>query len=151
MNVTLLGDIAGRMTQDSTDADRVTVAVACIPSGATDYIRKQIPTACPKWSHATDTHVELIVNLMRKEAFSVSAMSLNKVTAEWDNFWSEAAKTHKRISDEARGSVSVLKAATMIKFGLYGQCSALAVAHSVKTNKFPRPACMRSANPILAR
>lgn len=140
MNVTLLGDIAGRMTQDSTDADRVTVAVACLPSGATDYIRKLIPVTCPKWSQATDAHVRLIVKLLRKEAFAISAMSVSEATSEWNVFWSEAAETHRRISDEAKGSVSVLKAATMVKFALYGQCSSLAVAHSIKTNKFPRPA-----------
>lgn len=137
MNITLLGDIAGRMAQDSTGSDRVTVAVACIPSGATNYIRKLIPDTCPKWSHATDSHVRLIVKLLRKEAFAISAMSVNKATSEWDDFWTIAARTHRRISDEAKGSVSVLKAATMLKFALYGQCSSLAVAHSIKINEFP--------------
>lgn len=140
MNVTLLGDIAGRITRDATDADRVTVAGVCIPSGATEYIRAQIPARCPKWSDATDAHVEMIIKLLRKEAFAVSAMSLSKATTDWGAFWCDASDAHRRISNRAGGSVSILKAATMIKFALYGQCSSLAVAHSIKANNFPRAA-----------
>ena len=143
MNITLLGDIAGRIAQDTHDADRVTAASICIPTGATRHIRRQIPAHFPKWCAASDSHVELIVKLLRREAFAVSTMSLRKTSAEWVTFWAEANETHQRISNKARGSIGVLKAATVVKLALFGQCSTLAVAHSIKANKFPRPASRR--------
>ena len=143
MNVTLLGDIAGRISEDSFEADRVTAATVCVPTGATKSIRGQIPAHFPKWSEASNSHVELVVKLLLREALAICVMSLNKTTTEWTTFWAEAAETHRRISNKARGSVSVLKAALMIKVALYGQCSTLAVAHSVKVGKLPRPASQR--------
>lgn len=137
MNVTLLVDIAGRVSMDATNADRVTVACVCLPSGALKSIRKQIPSSLPKWRDSSDPNVEHVVKLLQKEAFAVCAISLRKEDA-WAQFWEEGNEAHQRISMRAKSPIAIMKPATMVKFALFGQCTTVALAHAIKNNKFPR-------------
>jgi hypothetical protein len=138
MNVTLLGDIAGRLTHASANADRVTVAAVCAPTGAEGFMRKRGTRSLPKWRDATDSDVDRVINFLGSEALSIAVLSLDKKTPAWDRFWTEGIATHQRLSDQARGSIGILKPALLVKFALFGQASMLAVGHGIKIGSIVR-------------
>lgn len=119
MNVTFLADIAGRVTREVRNADRVTVGGVAIPTGAVKFIRKRIPATLPKWRDATEVDAELVIDLITREAFSVCAASVEKEPVAWEEFWLEAANAHSRTSQISGGRMGFMKAATVIKFALF--------------------------------
>lgn len=136
--VTSYTDISGQVTASSANADRVTVATVYLPSGGLKAIRKRLPPSFPKWRDATDTEVEHMVSLILGESLSASAGSIDKTTAEWRTFWEDASDTHNKVASIEGGSVGFLKAATMIKFILFGNASAAALGHAIATGMIPR-------------
>ena len=90
MNITFLADIAGRITRETLNADRVTVSGVALPSGVVKAIRKRIPKNFPKWREATDVNVDFIVDLIIREALGISAASTGKESPAWDEFWRDA-------------------------------------------------------------
>lgn len=143
MNVTFLADIAGRVTRETLNADRVTAAGVAIPSGAVKFIRKRIPANLPKWRDATDTDVELVVDLVLKEALSVSAVSIEKDPIAWEEFWRDAANAHSRTAPISGGKMNFVKAATVIKYAIFGQISSLGMANVIMGQRLPLPATIR--------
>lgn len=136
--VTSLGDIAGQVTQKSQNADKLTVGGVCLPSGTIKSVRSAIPADFPKWRNATDLDVEFMVDLILSEALSVCAASLDKTVADWQNFWADAYRVHHKTASLSGGSISYLKAATLIKFLLFVQVAGLAVTHSIKVGTMPQ-------------
>lgn len=136
--ITSYSDIAGQLTASSANADRVTVASVYLPAGGLKAIRKQLPPSFPKWRNATDAHVEYVVALILRESLSVSAGAVDKTTPEWKTFWEDASDTHSGVASIEGGSVGFLKAATMIKFILFGTAAAAALGHAVFTGMIPR-------------
>lgn len=137
MKVTLLGDIAGRVARETHGADTVTVGGVCIPTGAISFIRKKIPNDFPKWRNASDSDIEFILKILLRESLSISGTVLRKSSNTWDSFWKDAEATHAKTSQLSSGTMSFVKAATIIKFALFGMSSALATAHAIKIGGIP--------------
>lgn len=138
VNVTSLGDIAGQVTGKSHNADRVTVGGVCLPTGGLKLIRKKIPVDFPKWRNASNADVEFMVDILLKEAMASSAISIDKRTVQWQNFWQDADDAHSKTASLSGGSISFIKAANQIKYLLFTQSTALAVAHAIKIGTIPR-------------
>lgn len=138
VNITSLSDIAGRVARGTFDADRVTVGGVCLPSGAIKLIRKRIPKDFPKWKNATDQDVKFVVDLILGEALSASATSIQKIKEPWENFWSQATDAHKKAASLSHGTISFIKAASVLKFYLFGQAATLTAAHAIKIGTIPR-------------
>jgi hypothetical protein len=136
--VTSYSDIAGQVSASSANADRITVGIVYLPTGGLKAIRKQIPPSFPKWRDATDAHLEYMVTLILRESLSVSAGSIDKTTSEWWAFWVDASATHNKVASIGCGSIGFLKAATLIKFTLFGDASAAALGHAIYTGRIPR-------------
>jgi hypothetical protein len=137
--LTLICDLAGVLTESAINADHLTAACICLPSGRLSDIRKKIPTTLPKWKNATVADVNFVIELLRVEAWGIYAISVNKATPMWQNFWKEANATHKQITNEAKGPVSLLKAAINIKFAYIGTATSMVVAHAIKINSCLHP------------
>jgi hypothetical protein len=136
-NVTSLSDIAGQLTEASHDADQVTVAGVCLPSGALSQLRRRIPLQFPKWRDATDEHVGHMVSLMCRESFGIAAYSIDKRQAWWAKFWADANSVHAKAANLSGGSIGILKAGTLFKFFLFGESATLSVAHAIRSGTLP--------------
>lgn len=136
MNVTLLSDIAGRVARDIKNADRVTIASVALPSGEIKYVRKRLPATLPKWRDATDADVNLVVDFVLYESLSFSTVSIEKEPVAWEKFWRNAADTHSKTAYLSGGKMGFVKAATIIKYALFGQSSASTIAQAVKALPF---------------
>ncbi len=137
MKVTSLSDIAGRVARETHGADTVTVGGVCIPTGAISFIRKKIPRDFPKWRNASDSDIEFILKILLRESLSISGTVLRKPPDIWDSFWKDAETTHAKTSQLSSGTMSFVKAATLIKFALFGMSSTLATAHAIKIGGIP--------------
>ncbi|MFC5478823.1 hypothetical protein [Massilia suwonensis] len=136
MKLTTFVDIAGRISQDAREADRITAAAICLPGGALDHIRKQVPKELPKWRNATDEDVRLVVDVVLREALGVGVYSVEKTAPAWDTFWAEAF--HMRA--ETRGKISFIKAPYQIKCLMFGRSTTLACAMAIKSGNVVRSA-----------
>lgn len=148
-NLTFLGDIAGRVARETKNADRVTVAGLSVPSGALKHIRKRLPANLPKWRDATDSDVAHVVNVILREALGIATISVEKEPNAWEKFWREAADTHSRTSAISGGKMSFVKAATLIKYELFGRASSLATGIAIRMNMLPLP--KKPRKPIVVR
>lgn len=138
LKVTSLNDIAGQLTSASHDTDKVTVGGVCLPSGALSKIRRDIPAGFPKWRDATDAHVEFMMALVCRESLGVAASSLDKGNDLWRTFWKDAARTHAAVANRSGGSVGFIKAASLLKFLMFGQSATISVAHAINSGALPR-------------
>jgi hypothetical protein len=137
MNITLLGDIAGRVSEASANADRVTACTVCLPTGALKQIRRSV-VGMPKWRDCCDDDVIRMINLLHRETLSICVISLAKNVDAWARFWTEGTEAHQRLSNEARGSISILKPGMLVKYALFSQASTLSVGHAVKLGAIVR-------------
>lgn len=135
--ITSVSDIAGQVTESALNADKLTVASICFPSGSVKRIRSLIPAGLPKWRNSDDDRVAAVTDLLLKESWSIAAGSLDKRDKQWSEFWRDSREIHARTAPLAGGPIAFLKAGTLIKMLLLGQASALAMAHSVKVGTLP--------------
>ncbi|MBK7654770.1 MAG: hypothetical protein IPJ18_06150 [Betaproteobacteria bacterium] len=136
-NVTSLSDIAGQLTEASHNADQVTVAGVCLPTGALSQLRRRIPSGFPKWRNATDKHVLHLVSLMCEESLGIVAYSIDKREPWWVNFWKDASHVHSKAANLSGASIGILKAGTLLKFLLFGESATLSLAHSIRSGALP--------------
>ena len=136
-NVTSLSDIAGQLTEASHNADKVTVAGVCLPSGALTQLRRRTPLDFPKWRNATDEHVGHLVSLMCRESLGIAAYSIDKRQPWWAKFWADANSVHSKAANLSGGSIGILKAGTLFKFLLFGESATLSVAHAIRSGSLP--------------
>lgn len=136
--ITSVSDIAGQVSESALNADKLTVASICLPSGSVKRVRSLIPAGFPKWRNSDDDRVAAVTDVLLKEAWSVAAGSLDKCDARWSAFWRDSREIHAGTAPLAGGSIAFLKAGTLIKMLLLGQASALAMAHSIKVGTLPR-------------
>ena len=136
--ITSVSDIAGRVSENALNADKLTVASICLPSGSVKRIRSLIPVGLPKWRNSDDHCVAAVTDLLLKEAWSVVVGSLDKRDTKWSKFWRDSREVHAMTAPFAGGPIAFLKAATLVKMLLLGQASKLAMAHSVKVGTLPR-------------
>lgn len=135
--VTSFSDIAGQVTASSYNADRITVGSVYLPTGGLKAIRKAIPPDFPKWRDATDSDLVYMTSLILRESLSVSVASVDKTADEWRIFWADAFDTHSKTASLEGGSISFLKAATLIKFIVFGHASTAGMAHAIRTGRIP--------------
>jgi hypothetical protein len=136
--ITSVSDIAGQVSENALNADKLTVASICLPSGSVKRIRSLIPEGLPKWRNSDDDHLAAVTDLLLRETWSIAAGSLDKRDTRWSKFWRDSREIHARTAPLAGGPISFLKAGTLIKMLLLGQASALAMAHSIKVGTLPR-------------
>ena len=134
---TSVSDIAGQMTAASANADRVTVATVSLPSGGLKKIRRSLSPGFPKWRNANDAEVRFVVEQIRREALSIAVASIDKTSNDWRQFWEDANDTHNKVSSIEGGKVGFLKAATMLKFLMFGHSCAMALGHAILVKSIP--------------
>jgi len=107
MKITIVADISSRVSQERRNADRITAAAICLPGGALRHIRKRLPVDLPKWRTADDAAVELVSDIVLREALGIGVFSIEKSDETWDQFWGDASS----LNAEFRGKISFIKAA----------------------------------------
>jgi hypothetical protein len=91
----------------------------------------------PKWRDVDDHDVDWMVGLILKESLSIWATSFDKTTEGWRMFWEDSRDVHARTAALGDGSISFLKAATLIKFLLFSQATVFALRHSIAIRTMP--------------
>lgn len=137
MRITTFGDIAGQVTAAHANADTVTVACICVPTGALKHVRKRLPSDLPKWRNALDTHVGEVVDVLIKEALACCVASVDKTTEDWAAFWQDAEDVHARTAALSGGSIGYVKAANLVKYLLFAQAATRAFTQAIKTGAVP--------------
>lgn len=136
--ITSVSDIAGQVSESAFNADKLTVASICFPSGCLKRVRSLMPVDLPKWRNTDDDRVAVVTELLLREAWAVVAGSLDKQDTRWSSFWRDSREIHAKTAPFAGGPIAFLKAGTLIKMILLGQSHTLAMAHSVKAGTLPR-------------
>lgn len=136
--ITSVSDIAGQVSEKALNADKLTVASICFPSGSLKRVRSSIPQGLPKWRNTDDDGVAAVTELLLREAWAVAAGSFDKQDPRWSAFWRDSREIHAKTAPFAGGPIAFLKAGTLIKMILLGQAHTLAMAHSVKVGTLPR-------------
>ena len=145
MRITTFGDIAGQVTAAHANADTVTVACVCLPTGALKHVRKRLPPDLPKWRNASDAHVGELVDVILKEALACCVASVDKTTEHWAAFWQDAEDVHARTASLSGGSIGYVKAANLVKYLLFAQAATRAFTHGLKTGAIPEALQRRGA------
>jgi hypothetical protein len=143
VKITVVSDIAGRVTRDSAGADRITVAGVSLPTGAISQIRRKIPKFQPKWRNATAADLSLILKIIQSESISIAVRSAYRDPVAWGKFWDSAAAAHLQTAPLTKGRMSFVKAATVIKYWLFIEAVTYATAHAVKIGSIIAPAGRR--------
>lgn len=128
MKLTIIADISSRISQERRNADRITAAAICLPSGALNHIRKRLPSDLTKWRNADKRAVELVSDVVLREALGVGVYSIEKSGDTWDQFWADTSD----LNAELRGKISVIRAAYQIKCLLFVKSTTLACAGAIK-------------------
>lgn len=134
MKLTIVADISSRIAQERRNANTITAAAICLPSGALSHIRKRLPVDLPKWRNADNATVELVSEVVLREALGVGVYSIEKSDDTWDRFWADASSLNAQL----RGKISLVRAAYQIKCLMFVQATALACASAIKAGNVAR-------------
>lgn len=129
--MTLLADIAGRVSLDTGGSPCVTAAAIAIPSNHMNVIAAKLPNNLPKWQSCTREHAEAVVNLLTTEASAIGVFIINKDTAAWPSFWKDMAPLQSAIVKQDRRPAGFVRPANMLSFLLLGGCCAIAMSHAL--------------------
>ena len=135
---TIFADIAGRVSLDTTGNPRVTAAAVIIESIRVEEVRTMLPPSLPKWQACSVEAAERVVRLIASEAASVAAVSIDRDTPAWKQFWKDAEGFQAAIVAQDRHPAGFAKAANITVFWLFGCAFALAIAHAIKTGSRDR-------------
>jgi hypothetical protein len=128
LKLTIIADISSRISQERWNADRITAAAICLPSGALNHIRKRLPPDLAKWRNADERTVKLVSDVILREALGVGVYSIEKSGEAWDQFWTDTSL----LNAELRGKISLVRAAYQIKCLLFVKSTTLACASAIK-------------------
>ncbi|TXF99207.1 hypothetical protein [Massilia arenae] len=115
MKITIVADISSRISQKNYNADRITAAAVCLPSGELNNIRKLLHSDLPKWRDASDSEVRLVSDIVVREALGIGVFSIGKSDEKWDQFWEDGESANS----DLLGKASAVKAAFQIKCQMF--------------------------------
>jgi hypothetical protein len=91
-----------------------------------------LPKNWPKWEGSTIADVKKATEYIRENAIDVAAVCLDKKTEQWPLFWDDADSYHQKIASASKMRTGFVKAANVIRYWLFGQCSAPLIAETIK-------------------
>jgi hypothetical protein len=134
---TIYLDIAGRITREIAVNRYVTVAGVAISTERVRELREKIPEDLPKWRDCSDSDAQQITNLIIEESVAALVLRVRKSPNEWEEFWNQADDFHHKAATAEKRKIGYIKAATVIKYSLFLDCSALVLAEAVKAAGSP--------------
>ena len=124
-------DISGRVSLDTTGSDRVTAAAVAIETERVADLRAKLPSTLSKWRDHRPDEAEFVVNFLIQDATALAALTIDKNTPAWPQFWEETMRLHADIVAQSRPPAGFAKPANIATFWLFGKASSLATAHAV--------------------
>jgi hypothetical protein len=135
--LTVLTDIAGRVSIDTVGSARVTAAAIAVGTSDTSLLRSLIPPNMPKWQACRPSDAERAIELIASYAVSVGVMSINKDTATWLKFAEDGKILQDAIVLQSRRVAGWAKPSNLLAFHLLGGAYAIALGHGIRVG--PRP------------
>jgi hypothetical protein len=85
--IAIVADISSRSARERRNADRITAAAMCLPDGALNHVRTRLLADLRKWRAACDESVDLVSDIVLREALGTGVYSIEKSGDRWDQFW----------------------------------------------------------------
>jgi len=126
-------DVSGVVNETVSGHEYVTVAGVCVLPDSGDAVRKSA-SSLPKWGNSTFEHASAAADLICGTTLAAVALTLFKDTTAWADFWSRSKQYRGRLAQTAhdRTGAAFTKAANVLKYMLFGDCSAALLGETVK-------------------
>ena len=124
-------DIAGRVAETTKGSEFVTAGAVCILPDLAPDIRGSAQ-GLPKWRDCDLSAALQAVEIINGGALAALALRVYKMPAPWAEFWNDAKDYHSKMASKTRSRAGFVKAANIIRYTLFGECSALLMAETVR-------------------
>lgn len=136
--LTVLVDIAGRVSLDTQGNPRVTAAAVAIATSALTIVRAALPPRLPKWKNCTASDAERVVELLSAHSVAVGVISINKETDSWRQFAVDADALQAAIVAQSKRVAGWAKPANLLVFQLIIRACAIATGHGIRVGRMRR-------------
>jgi hypothetical protein len=130
--VTILADIAGRLSLDTSGGAFVTAAAVGIASSDEQTLSSQLSSTFPKWQSCDQAAAEFVTRLIAAQKVTIAAINMDKNTAAWGRFWKDVGPLQAAIVAQSRAAAGFVKPANILAFDLIGTASAIASAEAIR-------------------
>ena len=132
--LTILGDIAGRVSVSSTGNPRVTAASVVVSTADEGSIRTALGTTTPKWGRCSLSDASRVIALLHSRSVAVGVMSINKDTDSWRKFAEDAKVLQDAIVRQSKQPAGWVKPSNLLAFLLLGGSAAMATGHALRVD-----------------
>lgn len=133
---TIFMDVAGRVSKETKGYESISVSAVALHTSQLPILRNELALLnLPKWKDCSPIHLNRIYSFLDTHHLFCAAICINKLTSAWSNFWDRANQWHDHVASVHRMKTGYLKAANIIKYWVFGQCSSLLIANLIQ--KFP--------------
>jgi hypothetical protein len=146
--LTILGDIAGRVSIRTVGSPRVTGASVVIASTDEETVRAVLGPSTPKWRDCTTTDAARVVDLLLRHGIAVGAMSVNKDTDHWRAFAEDSQVLQDAIVNQSRSAAGWAKPSVVLSFILLSGSAAIATGLALRRTAGRRVSGADGLDPI---
>jgi len=135
---TIFMDVSGRIARSIDGHQFTTIGGVSLETEKLESALNNLPKDLPKWEGSTINDVKKVTEYIRENAIYVAAVCLDKKTEQWPLFWDDADSYHQKIASASKMRTGFVKAANVIRYWLFGQCSAPLIAETIKRAGMPK-------------
>jgi hypothetical protein len=135
--LTLLYDIAGRVSKESQFDRFFTVGGAIIPTGQEVQAREAIGRGIPKWRDTNDRYLSLIIHIIKSFKVHCTVVKIEKTEPAWSAFWNAGDQQYQYLSSRTKPKPGFAKSTNILKDWAFGKCSATGLGLYLKNEGKP--------------
>jgi hypothetical protein len=130
--LSLLSDIAGRVSKESQFDKFFTVGGAIIPTGAEDNLRAAIGSDTPKWRDSNNRNLSLISDVLKDFNVHCTVVKIEKAEPAWTAFWNAGDQLYQYLTSRTKPTPGFAKSANILKDWAFGKCLATSLGLYLK-------------------
>lgn len=134
---TIYMDISGRVSRTTKDHQFIVVGGFSIETEKVEYARSNLPIRLLKWKDITKSDLDRSLKFMKDYSLHIASLCLDKNSNIWTEFWEDSDIYHSKLASISRERTGYVKAGNVIKYFLFGKCSCVLLAESIRRSGYP--------------
>lgn len=131
--LTLVYDISGQVTKESTYDSYFTVGGAIIPTANENRVRDLLKQNIPKWKNATTQSLSIVANTIEENNIYCTVVIVEKSQPEWDTFWENGKDQHNNLAKKLKAKVGFAKSGNIVRNLSIGRCTIIGLGALIKS------------------
>ena len=133
----LIFDISGQVTKESTFDSYFTVGGAIIPFSNEQIVRDLLEQNMPKWKNATTQSLSIVAKAIKENNIYCTVVIVVKSKPEWDTFWTNGKDQYNNLANKLKTKIGFAKSGNVIRNLSIAKCSMIGLGALINSKDKP--------------